>query len=80
MRFLVWILGVLDCLAGLMTAEHVAPAWVWAWWVFLGLWVLAGVGGIIVALARAAAIGGQGAAPRVLAPRPGVSAKAQGGE
>lgn len=61
MRLLVWILGVMVMLAGLMTAAHVAPAWVWAWWTFLGLWVVVGVAVSIAALVRAAA-GGAGRA------------------
>lgn len=80
MRLLVWILGVIVTLLGLMTARHVAPAWVWAWWFFLGLWVLVGGVVLIAALVRVVASGQGRSAPRVPAPLSTPRARAEGSE
>ncbi len=80
MRLLIWILGVMVTLAGLMEARAVAPGWVWVWWTWLGVCGAAGVVVLAVALARAAA-GGQRPAPwRPQQPRPDAAGKPQGGE
>lgn len=80
MRLLVWILGVLVTLGDLMIARNVAPAWVWVWWVWLGLWVLVGGVVLIAALVRAAATAGGRGVPRVPAPLSAPGARVQRGE
>ena len=47
---LIWIFGVLDVLAALMLAEHIAPRWVWAWVLFLAVWLITGLAVLIAAL------------------------------
>jgi hypothetical protein len=79
-RLLVWILGVADALAGLMVARHVAPAWQWFWWMFLGLWVVAGLVVLIAALVRVLASGRRRSAGRVPAPLSTPRVRVQGGE
>ncbi len=80
MRILLWMLGVIVTLEGLMTARHVAPAWVWVWWVFLGLWFVVGLAVLVLALVRAAAGGNRSAAVRVPAPRFDPTKRDAGGE
>ena len=48
----VWIVGVLDVLAAILYAEHVAPHWVWAWLVFLVVWFVAGAVVLILETTR----------------------------
>lgn len=79
-RLLIWILGVICTLHALMTARAIAPAWAWAFWVWLGLWVLVGAVVLIVALVRVVASGRGGSAPRVPAPLSAPGARARGGE
>jgi hypothetical protein len=80
MRLLVWILGVMVTLAGLMEARAVAAQWVWAWWLFLGLWLVVGLVVMIAALVRVAASGSGRAALRAPAPQSSGPTKAQGGD
>lgn len=43
MRLLVWTLGVICTMHALADAYAIAPRWVWVFWTWLGLWVLAGL-------------------------------------
>lgn len=80
MRLLIWILGVFNVLAALMESYRVAPSWVWVWYVFLGLWFVAGLAVVIAAFVRAAVAKAPRSAPSALVPRSVPPQKAQGGE
>jgi len=54
-------------LAALMDARRIAPGWAWAWWTFLGLWILAGV---VVAIAAAVRVVLSRASPAARPPAP----------
>jgi len=80
MRLLVWCLGVATTLGDMMLAYNVAPRWVWVWWVWLSLWVLAGAVVLTVALVRAVAFGRGRSAPHVPAPPVTAAMRDQGRE
>jgi hypothetical protein len=80
MRLLIWILGVICTLHALMTARAIAPAWVWVFYVWLGLWVLVGAVVLIAVLVRMAATGRQASMPHAPSLRSGTPPAAQGGE
>jgi hypothetical protein len=80
MRLLIWILGLICTLHALMTARAIAPAWVWVFYVWLGLWVLVGAVVLIAALVRAAAGSSPRAALRAPASQAAPIARTQGGE
>ena len=40
MSFLIWCIGLMQCLLGLELASAAAPRWVWVWRVELAFWCL----------------------------------------
>lgn len=54
MRFMVWLVGVTECLGGLLVTKKLYPGWEWFWWAFLGLWFFAGLLALIVDAFRVA--------------------------
>lgn len=80
MRLLVWTLGVICTLAALMNAYAIAPGWVWVFWSWLALWVVAGLVVVIAAAVRVIAL--RPGRPSAIASVPQRSAPpgAEGGE
>lgn len=80
MRLLIWILGVECTLAALMDAYTWRPGWAWAWWVFLGLWMFAGLVVLVVATVGAVTRRPGAAGPGLVPLRPAPKVQAKGEE
>jgi len=69
-RLLLWLLGVAECLLGFEVTRRIAPDWAWVWWLWLVVWMVAGVAVLVAAAVsavkrgQAMLRGGQPAAPR----------------
>lgn len=80
MRLLVWTLGVICTLHALAVAYAIAPRWVWVFWAWLALWLVAGLVVVVAAAVRLLARGSGRPTGLASAPQRPPAPGAPGGE